>query len=99
MYHAKTHELLSKNRSRLFAECGASEMQCLNRQCVSKRAFCNRQVDCSDGSDEPVICNCAEYLKLTEPERICDGVRHCLDKSDEDPKVCHCKDSSYMCKR
>lgn len=74
-------------------------MQCLNRQCVSKRSFCDGRVDCADGSDEPLKCNCAEYLKLTKPERICDGVRHCLDKSDEDPEMCHCKDSSYKCER
>ncbi|XP_012280703.1 serine protease nudel [Orussus abietinus] len=88
-----------KNGSAAAFNCGCSrsELRCGNGQCVPKEAFCNSKVDCSDGTDEPVNCNCAEYLKLTAPQRICDGIRNCLDKTDENPAICHCKDSSFKC--
>ncbi|KOX71108.1 Serine protease nudel [Melipona quadrifasciata] len=78
--------------------CTKTELRCRNGKCVDKSAFCDGNVDCPDGSDEPTICTCAEYLKLTSPERLCDGVRHCLDKTDESPEMCPCTDSSFQCK-
>lgn len=75
-----------------------TQLRCRNGKCVDKSAFCDRNIDCYDGSDEPTTCTCAEYLKLTSPERLCDGVRHCLDKTDESPEMCSCKDSSFKCK-
>ncbi|XP_043512079.1 serine protease nudel-like isoform X3 [Frieseomelitta varia] len=78
--------------------CTKTELRCRNGKCVDKSAFCDGNVDCPDGSDEPTICTCAEYLKLTSPERLCDGVRHCLDKTDESPEMCPCRDSSFKCK-
>ncbi|EGI57358.1 Serine protease nudel [Acromyrmex echinatior] len=78
-------------------KCAKSEIQCRNGECISKSAFCDGKVDCSNGVDEPVICSCAEYLKLTMPERLCDGVRHCLDKTDESPEECQCTITSFKC--
>ena len=78
-------------------ECAKSEIQCRNGECISKSAFCDGKVDCSNGADEPVICSCAEYLKLTMPERLCDGVRHCFDKTDESPEECQCTITSFKC--
>ncbi|XP_071642079.1 serine protease ndl [Temnothorax longispinosus] len=78
-------------------KCAKSELRCKNDECVSKSAFCDGKVDCSDGTDEPVRCSCAEYLKLTKPERLCDGVRHCLDKTDESPEACHCTETNFKC--
>lgn len=81
------------------AECSKSELRCANGQCVPKTAFCDYKRDCDDGSDEPAMCTCANYLKLTAPERLCDNVRHCWDKSDETDERCHCKDASFKCTR
>ncbi|XP_026666589.1 serine protease nudel-like isoform X2 [Ceratina calcarata] len=78
--------------------CKVTEIRCKNGKCVDKSAFCDGKIDCSDGSDEPETCSCAEYLKLTIPERLCDGVRHCFDKTDESPDLCPCKDSSFQCR-
>lgn len=79
------------------AECAVSQLQCGNRQCVSKSDFCDGKVNCLDGTDEPVTCTCAEYLRLTAPRRVCDGVWHCLDKSDESPNECNCTETSFKC--
>ncbi|XP_076624870.1 serine protease nudel isoform X2 [Colletes latitarsis] len=78
--------------------CLKSELRCKNGMCVDKSAFCDGNMDCTDGSDEPTICTCAEYLKLTAPERLCDGVRHCLDKTDESPERCLCTDTGFKCR-
>ncbi|XP_076231283.1 serine protease nudel [Calliopsis andreniformis] len=77
--------------------CTRSQMRCGTGKCVDKSAFCDRNVDCPDGSDEPSMCTCADYLKLSAPERLCDGVRHCLDKTDESPEFCPCRNSSFKC--
>ncbi|XP_050596291.1 serine protease nudel isoform X2 [Bombus affinis] len=77
--------------------CMKTQLRCRNGKCVDKSTFCDGNIDCYDGSDEPTICTCAEYLKLTWPERLCDGVRHCLDKTDESPEMCSCKDFSFKC--
>lgn len=78
--------------------CKITELRCRNGKCVDKSKFCDGSIDCSDGSDEPLTCSCAEYLGLTLPERLCDGIRHCFDKTDESPDICPCKDSSFRCK-
>ncbi|XP_078053187.1 serine protease nudel [Augochlora pura] len=77
--------------------CLKSELRCSDGKCVDKTAFCDGFADCSDASDEPNICTCAEYLRLTKPEKLCDGVRHCLDKTDESPEICNCTANSYQC--
>nr|XP_034181143.1 serine protease nudel [Osmia lignaria] len=78
--------------------CLKSELRCRNGACVDKSAFCDGIPDCTDASDEPMICTCAEYLKLTNPGRLCDGVRHCYDKTDESPELCPCRDDSLKCR-
>lgn len=77
--------------------CSSTELRCGTGQCVDKEKFCDGEYDCRDGSDEPDECNCAEYLKLTNPELVCDNVRHCWDKTDETDDDCMCKDSSFQC--
>ncbi|XP_020300166.1 serine protease nudel-like [Pseudomyrmex gracilis] len=84
-------------RSIVNLECSKSQLRCKNGMCVPKSAFCDSKVDCSDGTDEPIICTCANYLELTSPERLCDGVRHCYDKSDESPERCNCTETSFKC--
>ncbi|XP_014475627.1 PREDICTED: serine protease nudel [Dinoponera quadriceps] len=78
-------------------KCAKTRLRCGNGECMPKNTFCDGKVDCSDGTDEPISCTCAEYLKLTAPERLCDGVRHCLDKTDESPDVCRCTETSFKC--
>ncbi|XP_076396173.1 serine protease nudel isoform X3 [Megachile rotundata] len=78
--------------------CAKSELRCGNGRCVDKSAFCNGVIDCSDGSDEPTICTCAHYLRLTNPGRLCDGVRHCYDKTDESPELCPCGGDKLKCR-
>ncbi|KYM93915.1 Serine protease nudel [Cyphomyrmex costatus] len=88
-----------RRRNETNNKCAKSEIRCRNGECISKSAFCDGKVDCSNGADEPVICSCAEYLKLTTPERLCDGVRHCLDKTDESPEECQCTNANFKCNR
>lgn len=78
-------------------DCTRSQLRCNNGKCVDKSAFCDKKNDCTDASDEPSMCTCADYLKLTAPELLCDGVRHCLDKTDESPQYCPCTNSSFKC--
>ncbi|KAL6265616.1 hypothetical protein P5V15_002410 [Pogonomyrmex californicus] len=86
-----------RRRNGLDYKCTKSQLQCKNGECISKGEFCDGKVDCSDGTDEPAICSCAEYLRLTAPERLCDGVRHCFDKTDESPEECQCLETSFIC--
>ncbi|XP_044019367.1 serine protease nudel [Aphidius gifuensis] len=76
-------------------KCSPSELRCGNGKCINKEFYCDSINDCPDGTDEPENCDCASYLKLTSPEKICDGIRHCYDKSDE--YNCTCKDTSFSC--
>ncbi|GJQ72842.1 hypothetical protein Trydic_g1491 [Trypoxylus dichotomus] len=78
-------------------DCAKNEITCGNGRCVSKSAFCNNIIDCEDESDEPDICNCFNYLKMTSPEKICDGVRNCLDRTDENLEICKCDAGKYSC--
>lgn len=81
----------------IFPACSKWEIKCANGKCVSKKAFCNAINDCGDGSDEPANCSCKEYLKLTEPSKVCDGVVHCGDNTDE--RFCTCDGSNFKCGR
>jgi hypothetical protein len=81
------------------AQCRLDQLHCNNGGCVDKSSFCDGHKNCSDGSDEPEICNCESYLKLVAPEQVCDGHRNCEDKSDENPDICHCKENDFKCER
>lgn len=35
----------------------------------------------------------------TDPSKICDGVRNCLDKEDENPNLCRCHNNRFRCGR
>lgn len=73
------------------------ELKCANGKCVPKKSFCDRINDCGDNSDEPPRCSCREYLKLSEPSKICDGIIHCRDSSDE--RFCLCNRNNFKCER
>ncbi|KRT85615.1 lipoprotein receptor [Oryctes borbonicus] len=78
-------------------DCAKNEFTCGNGRCVPKSAFCNKIIDCEDESDEPDICNCLSYLKMTNPDKICDGIRNCLDRTDENIEMCECGFGKHMC--
>lgn len=81
----------------IISECSKFELTCANGQCVPREAFCNSHVDCADGSDETPHCTCADYLRLTAPDRLCNNVRDCLDKSDESSEMCECEGDRFKC--
>ncbi|KAG5899669.1 hypothetical protein JTB14_015159 [Gonioctena quinquepunctata] len=78
-------------------ECPTSHLQCKNSKCVPKNTFCDRHNNCGDNSDEPDICSCRAYLELTNSSKICDGIIHCVDRSDENPKFCPCRPNTFQC--
>lgn len=65
-------------------------MKCRNGKCISKELFKDGNNDCGDGTDEPGQTTCSDYLARVMPSRLCDGVLHCGDRSDEDPMFCKC---------
>lgn len=65
-------------------------MKCLNGKCIAKELYKDGRDDCGDNSDEPPQTTCAQYLSRVEPGRVCDGILHCKDRSDEDPTYCKC---------
>ncbi|XP_018321822.1 serine protease nudel [Agrilus planipennis] len=78
-------------------QCYYDELRCKNKKCVPKSAFCNGINDCGDMSDEPENCTCRNYLELSHPEKVCDGILNCQDKTDEDASLCLCKNDSFIC--
>ncbi|XP_063419028.1 low-density lipoprotein receptor-related protein 8-like isoform X2 [Mytilus trossulus] len=91
--------------------CSSDEFRCDSGQCVHIRWRCDRERDCSDGSDE-LKCNSstcpAEQFKCTNGKCIhitwrCDGDEDCDDHSDEEscetnsPKY-FCKETEWQCK-
>lgn len=78
-------------------DCSAAQLKCRNGKCIPKSKFCDHYDDCGDLTDEPNECSCYTYLSVTDSSRICDGVRNCWDKSDENPALCHCLDNSFKC--
>ncbi|XP_052894765.1 serine protease nudel [Anopheles moucheti] len=79
------------------SNCLPHQLRCANERCIDKANFCDRKNDCGDSTDEPHDCSCYTYLKITDPGKICDGVRNCWDKSDENPRVCRCHATSFRC--
>ncbi|XP_033218308.1 serine protease nudel-like [Belonocnema kinseyi] len=80
-------------------KCKQQDILCGNGKCIPKEKFCDGKNDCSDGVDEPKICNCASFLNVTAKHRICDNKKDCFDKSDEDPNLCGCLSESFHCKK
>ncbi|XP_063702432.1 serine protease nudel [Culicoides brevitarsis] len=78
-------------------QCNHHELTCRNGNCVEKSRFCNQINDCGDYTDEPRVCSCYEYLRVTDPDKICDGIRNCLDKSDENNEECRCHPNRFRC--
>ena len=62
-------------------------------QCIPSPSYCDYDVDCTDGSDEPDTCDynfCPrDFVRCENSEcvakvKLCDGKDDCADKSDED---------------
>ncbi|KPJ19500.1 Serine protease nudel [Papilio machaon] len=81
-------------------DCTTDQLKCQNGECIPKEYFRDGKKDCEDGSDEPGETTCADYLGRVMPSRLCDGVLHCHDRSDENPKFCKCfAKNSFRCGR
>nr|XP_022919420.1 serine protease nudel-like [Onthophagus taurus] len=78
-------------------QCDSLSLKCNNGKCVRKSVYCDRNNDCGDYSDEPDICNCFNYLNSTQPDKVCDGIVNCEDKSDENPAICRCTEKLFKC--
>lgn len=77
-------------------ECKDNEFRCANGQCVSTSFVCDKDDDCSDGSDE-ASCpkpTCSSWsfqcnnLVCVPAGWRCDGDSDCADGSDEWPENC-----------
>lgn len=80
-------------------QCSSDEFQCANGQCVSRTYLCDRDNDCSDGSDEascpkptcnPQSFQCNNSVCVPALWR-CDGDEDCADGSDEWSQNCEGK--------
>ncbi|CAH2105761.1 unnamed protein product [Euphydryas editha] len=79
-------------------ECPVGQLKCRNGQCILKELFRDGHDDCGDGTDEPGHTSCSNYLSRVMPSRLCDGILHCQDRSDEDPMFCKCfAKQAYKC--
>ncbi|XP_050343182.1 serine protease nudel [Nymphalis io] len=79
-------------------ECPVGQLKCHNGQCIFKELFKDGHDDCGDGTDEPGQTTCSDYLSRVMPSRLCDGILHCHDRSDEDPMFCKCfAKEAYKC--
>lgn len=77
-------------------QCKDNEFQCANGQCISTSFVCDKDNDCSDGSDElscpkptcsPNSFQCNNSMCVPAFWR-CDGDTDCTDGSDEWPETC-----------
>ncbi|XP_050664597.1 serine protease nudel [Leptidea sinapis] len=94
----KKYDICSKDPLFRGCECPVGQLKCRNGECVPKEAFKDGHDDCADGTDEPGQTTCSDYLSRVMPSRLCDGILHCHDRSDEDPMFCKCfAKNAYRC--
>ncbi|XP_034249333.1 uncharacterized protein LOC117650158 isoform X2 [Thrips palmi] len=80
--------------------CRVDEVRCASGVgCVDQRRWCDGVPDCADGSDEPANCTCAAFLARSRPALLCDGRRHCWDRTDEHPDLCTCTPDRFFCRK
>ncbi|XP_032513112.2 serine protease nudel [Danaus plexippus] len=94
----KKHDVCTQNPFYRGCECPVGQLKCHNGQCIPKELFKDGRNDCGDGTDEPGQTLCSDYLRRVMPSRLCDGILHCHDRSDEDPTFCKCfAKKAYKC--
>lgn len=89
--------------------CNDDDFQCDNGKCIMGVWKCDRNPDCSDGSDE---ANCTDTVQCPEGQFscghgqciplvwVCDGNYDCHSKADEancTRKTCQADDTSFKC--
>ncbi|KAK3090046.1 hypothetical protein FSP39_008801 [Pinctada imbricata] len=87
-------------------KCEVDEFRCHSGPCVPMHWTCDKDPDCSDGSDEGSICNnktckanefdCGDGICIPSQWR-CDGAEDCPNGNDEQCKTPTCAEDEFTC--